>query len=262
MSDTKVVILAGGFGTRLSEETDLKPKPMIDIGGMPIIWHIMKIYSSYGFKDFIICLGYKGYLIKEYFANYYLHTSDVTFDFTQNEPIRKIHKANSEPWKITLVDTGENSMTGGRIKKIQNYVGDNTFMLTYGDGLSNVDIGQLFKFHKKQKRKATVTAVMPPGRFGALEISGGHSVSQFMEKPTGDGNFINGGFFVLEPDIFDLIQGSSDVWEEGPLKALAKEDQLSAFVHKGFWQPMDTLREKNLLENLWAKGNAPWKLWD
>lgn len=262
MSDTKVVILAGGFGTRLSEETDLKPKPMIEIGGMPIIWHIMKIYSSYGFNDFIICLGYKGYLIKEYFANYYLHTSDVTYDFTQNEPIRKIHKANSEPWKITLVDTGENSMTGGRIKKIQNYVGDNTFMLTYGDGLSNVDIGQLLEFHKNHNRKATVTAVMPPGRFGALEISGEHSVSQFMEKPTGDGNFINGGFFVLEPDIFDLIQRPSDVWEEGPLKALAKEDQLSAFVHKGFWQPMDTLREKNLLENLWAKGDAPWKLWD
>ena len=262
MNNTKVVILAGGFGTRLSEETDLKPKPMIDIGGMPIIWHIMKIYSSYGFNDFIICLGYKGYLIKEYFANYFLHTSDVTFDFTQNEPIRQVHKANSEPWKITLVDTGENSMTGGRIKKIQNYVGDNTFMLTYGDGLSDVDISQLFKFHKKHNRKATVTAVMPPGRFGALQISSEHGVSQFMEKPTGDGNFINGGFFVLEPDVFDLIQGPTDVWEEGPLKTLAKDNQLSAFVHEGFWQPMDTLREKNLLESLWIKGNAPWKVWD
>ena len=201
------------------------------------------------------------YLIKEYFANYFLHTSDVTFDFTQNEPVRTVHKANSEPWKITLVNTGENSMTGGRIKKIQNYVDGNTFMLTYGDGLSNVDIGQLLKFHKENNRKATVTAVMPPGRFGALEILS-NSVSKFMEKPTGDGNFINGGFFVLEPDIFDLIDGPDEVWEERPMKTLARENQLSAFVHTGFWQPMDTLREKKLLDKLWSNGNAPWKIWD
>ena len=261
MDDTKVVILAGGLGTRLSEETDLKPKPMIEIGGMPIIWHIMKIYSSYGFNDFIICLGYKGYLIKEYFANYYLHTSDVTFDFTQNEPLIQTHKANSEPWKITLVDTGEKTMTGGRIKKIQSYVKNKTFMLTYGDGLADVDIKQLFNFHKKNNRKATVTAVMPPGRFGALEISNQKSVSHFMEKPTGDGNFINGGFFVLEPDVFDLINGPDEVWEEGPLRSLAKDNQLSAFEHKSFWQPMDTLREKNLLEELWQSDKAPWRNW-
>lgn len=253
----KAVILAGGFGTRISEETHLKPKPMIEIGGMPILWHIMKTYSSYGINDFVICCGYKGYVIKEYFANYFLHMSDVTFDLSNNK--MEVHKKSVEPWKITLVDTGLNTMTGGRLKKIENFV-DDTFCFTYGDGLSDVNINKLIDFHKKRKSIATVTVVQPPGRFGNLNIQN-DMVINFREKPKGDGNWINGGFFVLEPKIFDYIKNDSTVWEHEPLEELVKINQLSAYTHSGFWQAVDTLRDKNYLEELWNTKNALWKIW-
>ena len=256
----KCVILAGGLGTRLSEETIIKPKPMVDIGGKPILWHIMKIYSHYGINEFIICLGYKGYIIKEYFANYFLHMSDVTFDMVKNEMV--VHQQHAEPWKVTLVDTGDESMTGGRLLRIKNYVQDEeAFCLTYGDGVSNVDIQKLIEFHQQQKSLATLTAVSPPGRFGALNIQDSDLVMGFKEKPSGDGGKINGGFFVLSPKVLDLISGDDCVWEQSPLETLAKDGQLSAFKHDGFWQPMDTLRDKHYLEELWLSGNAPWKVW-
>ncbi|OPY32664.1 MAG: UTP--glucose-1-phosphate uridylyltransferase AglF [Methanomassiliicoccales archaeon PtaU1.Bin124] len=255
----KVVILAGGMGTRLSEETVVRPKPMVEIGGMPILWHIMKIYSHYGYNDFVICLGYKGYMIKEYFTNYFYHMSDITVDLQNNKV--EIHKNEAEPWKVTLVDTGDETMTGGRIKRVQKYVGDERFMLTYGDGVSNVDINDLVKFHKKKKKLATLTAIRPAGRFGALNMSSDGSVKDFIEKPKGDGDYVNGGFFVLEPEVFDLIDGDSTIWERKPLETLAQEGQLSAYRHDGFWAPMDTLRDKNYLEGLWTKNQAPWKMW-
>jgi glucose-1-phosphate cytidylyltransferase len=255
----KVVILAGGFGTRISEETDIKPKPMIDIGGKPVLWHIMKAYSYYGLNDFIICLGYKGYMIKEYFANYFLHESNVTIDLTKNS--FKTHSSKAEPWKITLIDTGMNTMTGGRIKIIEEYTGKKTFMLTYGDGVSNINIKTLLEFHKKHKKPATLTAVQPTGRFGALQFGNKDNVLTFKEKPKGDGTWVNAGFFVLEPEIFDYIKGDTTIWEEGPLEKLAKEGNLMAYKHQGFWMPMDTLRDKKKLEALWQTGNAPWKLW-
>jgi glucose-1-phosphate cytidylyltransferase len=257
----KVVILAGGFGTRLSEESHLKPKPMIEIGGKPILWHIMKIYSSYGFNEFIICLGYKGYYIKEYFSNYFLHESDVTFDFRNgHQQITHNHKA--EPWRVTLVDTGLNTLTGGRIKRIAKYIGKEPFMLTYGDGVSDVNIQQLIDFHNKNKKIATVTTVQPEGRFGALVIDDVGIVESFEEKPKGDGNWINGGFFVLEPEIFDYIDGDSTIWEQEPLKNISNDGELAAYKHRGFWQPMDTVRDKNLLEKFWDENKAPWKIWD
>jgi len=252
----KAVILAGGLGTRISEETHSIPKPMIEIGSKPILWHIMKLYSFYGVNEFIICCGYKGYVIKEYFANYFLHNSDVTFDLNQNNII--VHHQRSEPWKVTLVDTGYSSMTGGRIKRIKDYI-DNDFCLTYGDGLSDVNIADLISFHKKEGKLATLTAVSPPGRFGALELSG-NIVKNFKEKPQGDNMFINGGFFVLSKKIFDYIDGDETIWEAEPLENIAKDNQLSAFIHNGFWQPMDTLRDKKLLENLW-NNSPPWKKW-
>lgn len=254
----KVVILAGGLGSRISEESIFKPKPMIEIGGKPILWHIMKIYSSYGYNDFVICCGYKGYVIKEYFSNYLLHMSDVTFDIKNNK--MEIHHNTSEPWSVTLVETGENTMTGGRIKKIQKYVADEEFCLTYGDGVSNVDITKLVDFHKSHGKLATVTATLPPGRFGALNLKG-DKVFSFQEKPAGDGGWINGGFFVLNSKIFDLIDGDATIWEREPLSRLAVDDQLRAYFHDGFWQPMDTLRDKNHLEDLWKDGKAPWKTW-
>jgi glucose-1-phosphate cytidylyltransferase len=254
----KVVLLAGGIGSRISEESHLKPKPMIEIGGKPIIWHIMKIYSTFGLNEFVICCGYKGYVIKEYFANYFLHNSDVTFDMSKNE--MNVHQNKAEPWKVTLVDTGEHTMTGGRIKRIKDYVGSEDFCMTYGDGVANVNIQELLAFHKSQKRLATLTATKPPGRFGALSVDGGR-IKSFLEKPQGDGNWINGGFFVLSPKIFDFIKGDETIWEREPLEKLAQNDQLSAFCHHGFWQPMDTLRDKNLLEELWSTGKAPWKIW-
>lgn len=254
----RAVILAGGLGTRISEETHLKPKPMIEIGGMPVLWHIMKIYSVYGINDFIICLGYKGYLIKEYFANYFLHQSDVTIDMLENKI--ETHNHQCEPWRVTLVDTGENTMTGGRLKRVKKYLGDKTFCFTYGDGLSNVNIKKLIEFHKKQKTSATLTTVQPPGRFGAVDVNKNRIIG-FQEKPQGDGGWINGGFFVLEPKALDFIYGDSTVWEREPLENLAQEGQLSAFRHTGFWQPMDTLRDKNYLENLWSSGNPPWRVW-
>lgn len=255
----QVVILAGGFGTRLSEETDLKPKPMVEIGGKPILWHIMKIYSHYGFTDFVVCLGYKGYLIKEYFANYFLHQSDVTIDLKKNS--LEIHHTKAEPWKITLVDTGSDTMTGGRVKRVQKYIGNKPFMLTYGDGVGDVDIKALVAFHKKNKKFATVTSVQPSGRFGALNLDEDRNVLSFQEKPKGDGAWINGGFFVLESDVFDYIAGDETVWEKEPLERLASDGQLVAHTHSGFWQPMDTLRDKNHLEELWKNEKAPWKLW-
>ena len=253
----KVVLLAGGLGTRISEESYLKPKPMVEIGGKPVLWHIMKIYSTYGLNDFIICCGYKGYVIKEYFANYFLHTSDVTFDMKENK--MHIHQSASEPWKVTLVDTGENTMTGGRIKRIKDYI-DGDFCLTYGDGVSDINIKKLLEFHKSHGKLATLTATQPPGRFGALNLTG-TKINNFQEKPTGDGNWINGGFFVLNKKVLDLIEGDETIWEKDPLEKLAKNDQLQAFFHKGFWQPMDTLRDKNALEDLWQKGKAPWQVW-
>lgn len=254
----KAVILAGGLGTRISEETHLKPKPMIEIGGKPILWHIMKIYSHYGVNDFIICVGYKGYLIKEYFANYFLHQSDVTFDMCDNK--MHIHNNHCEPWRVTLVDTGEDTMTGGRLKRVEKYVGKETFSFTYGDGVSNANIYDLISFHQQQGTWATLTAVQPPGRFGALDLSQNRIVS-FQEKPQGDGSWINGGFFVLEPEVFKFLEGDETVWEREPLEQLAKAGQLTAFKHKGFWQPMDTLRDKIKLEELWSSTRAPWKVW-
>ncbi|HJW73848.1 MAG TPA: glucose-1-phosphate cytidylyltransferase [Geothrix sp.] len=255
----KVVILAGGLGTRLSEETHLKPKPMIEIGGRPILWHIMKMYSRYGLNDFVICLGFKGYMIKEYFSNYFLHMSDVTFDIQNNR--MEVHEKHAEPWRVTLVDTGADTLTGGRLKRIGPYVEkEASFCLTYGDGVSDVDIRSLITFHQSHGKKATVTAVQPPGRYGSLAMEG-HSVSGFVEKPLGDGGWINGGFFVLSPACLDYIADDGTAWEGEPLTRLAAEGDLMAFKHHGFWQPMDTLRDKNNLENLWEQGNAPWKTW-
>lgn len=255
----KVVILAGGFGTRLSEETDLKPKPMIEIGDKPILWHIMKIYSHFGFNDFIICLGYKGHMIKEYFANYFIHNSDLTIDLGKNHI--EVHNSNCEPWKVTLVNTGLNTQTGGRIKRIQEYIKNETFMLTYGDGVGNIDLNKLLEFHKTHNKYATVTAVQPSGRFGSLNIDDKDDVLMFEEKPKGDKSWINGGFFVLEPKIFEYIENDNTYWEREPLENLAKENQLVAYKHYGFWKPMDTLRDKRELESLWLSGNAPWKIW-
>ena len=254
----KAVILAGGLGTRLSEETQIKPKPMLEIGGKPILWHIMKIFSAQGIDDFVICLGYRGYLIKEYFANYFLHTSDVTIDMRKND--LQIHQASAEPWTVTLIDTGERSMTGGRLKRVGRYLGDEDFYFTYGDGLSDVPLGKLMEFHRTQGLLATVTAVPPPGRFGALTLDGTRVV-RFEEKPAGDGGLINGGFFVLSPRVLEYIDGDDTAWEREPMERLASEGKLSAFPHHGFWQAMDTLRDKNQLEHLWASGKAPWKLW-
>jgi len=257
----KAVILAGGLGTRISEETHLKPKPMIEIGGKPILWHIMKIYSAHGVNDFIICCGYKGYLIKEYFANYFLHMSDVTFDMSNNS--MQVHQQNAEPWKVTLVDTGESTLTGGRLKRVAKYLqGEDAFCFTYGDGVSDVDISALIDFHQQQGVKATLTATYPPGRFGALDLDLDlHRVKTFKEKPKGDGGMINGGFFVLSPSVIDLIDGDATTWEREPLEQLAQQGQLAAYAHTGFWQPMDTLRDKTYLEELWASGKAPWKVW-
>ncbi len=255
----KAVILAGGLGTRISEETHLKPKPMIEIGNKPILWHIMKLYSSNGINDFIICCGYKGYLIKEYFANYSLHQSDVTFELENNK--LSVHSDRSEPWKITLVDTGENSMTGGRLLAVKNYLRDEeTFCMTYGDGVSDINIKESINFHNAHKKKATISAVVPPARFGALNIQD-NVVKDFIEKPKGDGGLINGGFFVLSTDVLDLIDGYDCIWEQKPLRTLAKEKELMAYEHDGFWQPMDTLRDKELLEKLWQDNQAPWKKW-
>jgi glucose-1-phosphate cytidylyltransferase len=254
----KVVILAGGFGTRISEESVMRPKPMVEVGGRPIIWHIMKIYSHYGFNDFIICLGYKGYVIKEYFSNYFLHNSDVTIDLRNNGT--QIHSQNSEPWRVTLVDTGESTMTGGRLKRVAPYLGDDDFLMTYGDGVSDVNIKALFEFHKSHRSLATVTAVQPPGRFGSLMLTG-TQVNSFQEKPLGDGGWVNGGFFALSPKVLDLISDDSVIWEREPMEKLASQNQLHAFFHDGFWQPLDTLREKQKLEELWTAGKAPWKTW-
>jgi glucose-1-phosphate cytidylyltransferase len=256
----KAVILAGGLGTRISEETHLKPKPMIEIGGKPILWHIMKLYSHYGINDFIICCGYKGYVVKEYFANYFLHMSDVTFDMRNNE--MQVLQQSAEPWRVTLIDTGEDTMTGGRLLRVAPYLKDEeAFCFTYGDGVSDVNIAALIEFHYSQKVKATLTATLPPGRFGALGIQG-DKVRAFQEKPLGDGGMINGGFFVLSPSVLDLIDGDQCVWERGPVETLAKNRELAAFQHKGFWQAMDTLRDKTHLEELWDSGRAPWKLWN
>jgi glucose-1-phosphate cytidylyltransferase len=258
MGGLKAVILAGGLGTRLSEETTVKPKPMVEIGGKPILWHIMKIYSAHGIHDFIVCLGYKGYVIKEYFANYFLHMSDVTFDLEHNKV--EVHQNNAEPWRVTLVDTGENTMTGGRIKRVQPYIGTEDFCCTYGDGVGDIDIRRLIAHHQSQGVWATLTATQPPGRFGALNMEN-NRVCSFQEKPGGDGGWINGGFFVLAPQVFDLIEGDHTIWEREPLERLAAGGQLSAYKHGGFWQPMDTLRDKNHLDELWARGKAPWKMW-
>ena len=255
----KVVILAGGLGTRLSEETAIRPKPMVEVGGRPILWHILKMYSNHGIHDFVICCGYKGYVIKEYFANYFLHMSDVTFDMVNNK--MEVHQRYAEPWKITLVDTGEETLTGGRLRRIAKYIeNEEAFCFTYGDGVSDVNITELISFHKAQKVKATLTATVPPGRFGALGISG-NKVNSFMEKPKGDGGMINGGFFVLSPKVIDYISDDTTVWESTPLERLAAEGNLAAFQHHGFWQPMDTLRDKTLLEELWQSGKAQWKVW-
>jgi glucose-1-phosphate cytidylyltransferase len=255
----KAVILAGGFGTRISEETALKPKPMVEIGGKPVLWHIMKVYSHHGIRDFVICLGYKGYVIKEYFANYFLHMSDVTFDMSSNNRV-EIHQNSAEPWRVTLVDTGENTLTGGRLKRVAKYVGDGDFCFTYGDGVADVDVGALTRFHRTHGKLATVTAVQPPGRYGALEMNG-DAVKGFVEKPQGDGGWINGGFFVLSPKVLDYIEGDATSWENEPLVALARDGRLCAYHHRGFWQPMDTLRDRNHLEELWQSGRAPWKVW-
>ena len=256
----KAVILAGGFGTRISEESDLKPKPMIEIGNMPIIWHIMKTYSHYGINDFIICLGYKGYLIKEYFSNYFLHTSDVTIDMNDNS--FKVHSKQTEPWKVTLIDTGLDTMTGGRLKKIESYLEDETFCLTYGDGVADINIKDLLDFHRQHGLKATVTAIQPPGRFGALNINNSSNVTSFFEKPQGDSSWVNGGFFVLEKSVLSYIDNDMTILEREPLEKLAHESQLSAFKHNGFWQPMDTLRDKKLLENIWLSNDIKWKCWE
>jgi glucose-1-phosphate cytidylyltransferase len=255
----KAVILAGGLGTRISEESHLKPKPMITIGEWPILWHIMKIYSFHGINDFVICLGYKGYVIKEYFANYFMHMSDITFDIKNNR--MEVHRKNAEPWKVTLVDTGLETMTGGRLKRIAAHLSNESFCFPYGDGLSDIDITQSIKEHKESEKLATMAAVSPPGRYGALEMAG-KTVTRFQEKPAGDGGKINGGFFVLEPKVIDYIHTDDMPWEQEPLKTLATEGQLNAYIHEGFWQPMDTLRERNVLETLWKSGNAPWKVWE
>lgn len=255
----KAVILAGGLGTRISEETSVRPKPMVEIGGKPILWHVMKIYSAHGINDFIICLGYKGYVIKEYFANYFLHQSDVTFDMARNE--MEVHHRKAEPWRVTLIDTGDSSMTGGRLRRVRDYLGDEDFHFTYGDGVGNIDITALTAFHRNHGRQATMTATQPPGRFGAIDLQG-DAVHSFIEKPIGDGGWINGGFFVLSPKVIDHIEGDATVWEGEPLEQLAKHGQLSAYKHSGFWRPMDTLRDKNDLESLWSKGKAPWKVWE
>ncbi|UEG54942.1 glucose-1-phosphate cytidylyltransferase [Mucilaginibacter daejeonensis] len=255
----KVVILAGGLGTRLSEETVLKPKPMVEIGGMPILWHIMKIYSTYGYNEFIVCLGYKGYVIKEYFANYFLHKSDVTIDLTSNS--LSVHDSQVEPWKITLVDTGNDSMTGGRIKRIKDHVGNNPFLLTYGDGVSNVNIAELVSFHKNHRKMCTVTGVQPSGRFGALNITPEDQVLSFMEKPKGDGSWVNGGFFVCEPKVFDFIEDDSTTWESEPMENIAAAGEMFTYKHHGFWKPMDTLRDKQELDTEWNAGKAKWRIW-
>lgn len=256
----KAVILAGGLGTRISEETHLKPKPMVEIAGRPILWHIMKTYSHHLINDFIICCGYKGYVIKEYFANYFLHSSDVTF--TISDGSMKIHRQNAEPWRVTLVDTGETTNTGGRLRRISEYLDSESFCFTYGDGLSDIDITELVKFHHSHELPATVTAVQPPGRYGSLSLSqSGKQVEGFIEKPQGDGSWINGGFFVLDPEVLHRIHGDNCSWELEPLRSLAQDGQLASFCHRGFWQPMDTLRERNLLEQLWNDGRAPWKQW-
>ncbi len=255
----KVVILAGGYGTRLSEETHLKPKPMVEIGGMPILWHILKIYSTYGIKEFIICCGYKGYVIKEYFSNYFLHMSDVTIDLSDNS--MSIHQKNVEDWKITLVDTGQGTMTGGRLKRVSKFIENDTFGFTYGDGLADLNINELINSHKNSKKLATITAVQPKGRYGSLLLKGDQKVMGFQEKVAGDGGWVNGGFFILEPEVLDLIKDDQTTWEQEPLKKLAEKNQLNAFKHKGFWQPMDTLREKNQLQEMWDRREAPWKLW-
>jgi len=254
----KAVILAGGLGTRISEESHLKPKPMIEIGGRPILWHIMKIYSHWGIDDFVICLGYRGYVIKEYFANYFLHMSDVTFDMSQNR--MTVHQRNAEPWKVTLVDTGPETLTGGRLKRVQRYLDDEAFCFTYGDGVGDIDLGKLLDFHREHGRLATLTAIQPPGRYGAVLIDK-KRVTSFQEKPAGDGAWVNGGFFVLQPSVIEYIDGDSTSWESGPLAQLAADDQLRAFQHSGFWQAMDTLRDKNHLEELWQSNRAPWKKW-
>ena len=255
----KAVILAGGLGTRISEETTVKPKPMVKIGGKPILWHILKTYSYHGINDFIICCGYKGYIIKEYFANYFLHMSDVTFDMQQNK--MEVHQNNAEPWRVTLVDTGENTMTGGRLARVRKHVGNENFCFTYGDGISDVNIRELIDTHEQRKLSVTMTAVQPPGRFGALNLEG-NKINSFQEKPIGDGGWINGGFFVCSPSVFDYIEGDDTTWEREPLESLAAEGSLSAYFHKGFWQPMDTLRDKIYLEGLWVSGEAPWKVWE
>ena len=254
----KAVILAGGLGTRLSEETEMKPKPMVEIGGRPILWHIMKLYTAHGITDFIICLGYKGYLIKEYFANYSLHMSDVTYDLQKNQ--MEIHRNYVEPWRITLVDTGEDTMTGGRLKRVKEYLGDEDFCFTYGDGVSNINIRDVVALHKQAGTLATVSAVQPPGRFGAI-TSDGNRVLTFEEKPHGDGAWINGGFFVLSPKVIDYINDDATLWEQEPMKALAQQGQMSVYFHEGYWQPMDTLRDKRQLEEMWQAGNPPWKTW-
>lgn len=254
----KAVILAGGLGSRLAEETVVRPKPMVEVGGRPILWHIMKIFSHHGINDFVVCLGYKGYLIKEYFANYALHMSDVTFDLAQNRV--EVHHKVVEPWRVTLVDTGEATQTGGRLGRVRRYVGDETFCMTYGDGVGDINVTALIDFHRRHGRLATVTATQPPGRFGVLDIDG-ERVRQIKEKPRGDGGWINGGFFVLAAQTLDLIEGDSTIWEAKPLETLAANDQLRAYQHPGFWQPMDTLRDRHYLEDLWSRGQAPWKLW-
>jgi glucose-1-phosphate cytidylyltransferase len=254
----KALILAGGLGTRISEESNSRPKPMIEIGGRPILWHIMKIYSSHGVDDFVICCGYKGYVIKEYFANYFLHMSDVTFDMKHNK--MDVHQNSAEPWRVTLVDTGEQTMTGGRLKRVRDYIEDDEFCFTYGDGVGDVDISSLIAFHKQEGRLATLTATQPPGRFGSINLDG-HRIDSFQEKPQGDGGWINGGFFVLNPRVIDYIDDDRTVWERGPMERLVREKQLGAWLHRGFWQAMDTLRDKNHLEELWAAGKAPWKVW-
>lgn len=255
----KAVILAGGYGTRISEESHLRPKPMIEIGGRPLLWHILKIYSAHGVNDFVICGGYKQYVIKEYFSNYFLHMTDVTFDTLRNR--MEVHQRRAEPWRVTIVDTGLNTMTGGRLKRVREYVGEDTFCMTYGDGLSDVDIRGLIDFHRQQNTLATVTAVRPAARFGALQIDAGNRVKHFVEKPRGDGTWINGGFFVLEAGIFEYLDGDSTIWERTPLERLSRERQLSAFRHEGFWSAVDTLRDRNQMEEIWAGGNAPWKRW-
>jgi glucose-1-phosphate cytidylyltransferase len=254
----KAVILAGGLGTRLSEETALKPKPMVEIGGRPILWHILKIYNAHGINDFVICAGYKGYMIKEYFANYFLHMSDVTFDMANNT--MEVHRKQAEPWRVTIVDTGDDTLTGGRIKRIKDYVNNETFCCTYGDGVGDIDITTLIARHRASGLEATLTGVQPPGRFGSLDVVK-DQVRSFQEKPAGDGSWINGGFFVLEPSVFDLIEGDKSIWERAPLEALAARQQLNIYKHSGFWRPMDTLRDKIELEDLWESGKAPWKIW-